>query len=551
MRGEKNNGFLVQGMILAGAGILTRLIGIIYRIPVNNILGDEGQGFYGCAFSIYNIALLLTSYSLPVAVSKLVSARIANGEYRNASRLLKCALLFAAVTGALAAVLVFIFSDAIADGVMNLHLSVYALRVLAPGLFIVAVMGVLRGFFQGMGSMIPTALSQIAEQIVNAIVSIIGASYLIEIGKKAEAAKKNHSVPAAYGAAGGTLGTVTGALVGLAFLIFVFAAFYPTFKRKVTRDIFTRRESYASVFKTLTYTVAPVMLSTAIYNISDTVDQGVFSNIMAAQGHGEKEIASLLGMFTGKYNTMINIPLAIANALGAALIPSLTAALATGSKKRVNRKINTVLRFVLIIAIPCFVGFLVMAEPILDLFYGGNIKLPATMLRIGAISVVFYALSTVTNAVLQGIDRLSAPVKHGAISFAVHEVALIIMLAGFRWGIYAVVVSNIIFSLTMCILNARTLRKATRYRQELWRSVVLPLFSAGVMGLAAFAVSSFLNLIFPKGVSTVLSILVAAAVYAAVLLKSGALTAGEISSLPYGEKICAFLERAHLLKEKA
>ena len=184
---KNNSSFLVQGAILAVAGIITRLIGIAYRIPVNNILGDEGQGFYGCAYSIYNIALLLTSYSLPLAVSKLVSARVAKGEHKNAMRIFKSALLFALAVGTLVGVIVFAFSDFIAGNIMSLRLSAYALRVLAPGLLIVAVMGVVRGFFQGMGTMVPTAVSQILEQIVNAIVSVIGASYLLQMGKKAAA----------------------------------------------------------------------------------------------------------------------------------------------------------------------------------------------------------------------------------------------------------------------------------------------------------------------------------------------------------------------------
>ena len=210
---KKNSSFLMQGIILAAAGIITRLIGIAYRIPVNNILGDEGQGFYGCAFSIYNIALLLTSYSLPLAVSKLVSARVSKKEYKNAMRIFKGALLFAIIVGAVVGIIVFVGAEFIAGEIMSLKLSAYALRVLAPGLFIVAVMGVVRGFFQGMGTMVPTALSQIVEQIVNAIVSIIGASYLLEMGKKVKEAKENTSVPYAYGAAGGTLGTVSGALI--------------------------------------------------------------------------------------------------------------------------------------------------------------------------------------------------------------------------------------------------------------------------------------------------------------------------------------------------
>lgn len=546
---KKNSSFLIQGMILAAAGIITRLIGIAYRIPVNNILGDEGQGFYGCAFSIYNIALLLTSYSLPLAVSKLVSARISKKEYKNAMRIFKGALLFAVIVGALVGTIVFVFSDFIAGDIMSLRLSAYALRVLAPGLFIVAIMGVVRGFFQGMGTMIPTALSQIVEQVVNAIVSIIGASYLIEIGKKAVESKNNPSLPFAFGAAGGTLGTVSGAFIGLLFLLVVMAVFYPKFKRRIGRDQTNDLESYPEIYTVLFLTIAPVILSTAIYNISETLDQGIFSNIMVAQGHTEKETAELLGMFTGKYNTLINIPLAIANALGAALIPSLTATVATGSRKQINEKINMVIRFVMMIAIPCFVGFLVLAEPILDLLYSGNIEIPAQMLRLGAITVVFYCLSTVTNAILQGVNKMTTPVKHGAISLMVHLIGLYIMLVIFKWGIYSVVAGNIIFSLCMCILNGRALKKATRYTQEIRRTFLIPLKAAGIMGITTFLSNLLIGLVAPKTFTTLLALVLAVISYGIALLKLGALSSDEIVALPKGAQIYRILQKARLIDE--
>lgn len=547
---KRNNGFLMQGVILAVAGIITRLIGIAYRIPVNNILGDEGQGFYGCAFSIYNVALLLTSYSLPLAVSKLVSARVAKKEYKNATKIFKGALLFAAIVGALVAVLIFCCADFIAGEIMSLRPSAYALRVLAPGLFIVAVMGVVRGFFQGMGTMIPTAISQIIEQIINAIVSIIGASYLLEMGRKAAESKKDPSFPYAYGAAGGTLGTVSGALFGLLFLLFILSVFYPKFKKRALRDKSGNKEGYRDIYPILLMTIAPVILSTSIYNISETIDQGIFSKVMAAQGHTAKEIAELLGMFTGKYNTLINIPLAIANSLGAALIPSLTAAIATGSKKDIHAKINMVIRFVMMIAIPCAVGFLVLAAPILDLLYSGNIAIPARMLQLGAITVVFYCLSTVTNAILQGVDKMMVPVKHAAISLVVHIVGLFVMLVFFKWGIYAVVVGNIIFSLCMCILNARALKRIKKYRQEYKTTFMIPLKAAAVMGGTTFIVYTLLNLFLPSAVAVIIALLIAVVVYGVSLLKFGAIIPDEIVSLPMGGKIYSILVRLHLMSEE-
>ncbi len=547
---KKENSFLIQGMILAGAGIITRLIGIAYRIPVNNILGDEGQGFYGCAFSIYNIALLLTSYSLPLAVSKLVSARVAKGEHKNAYKILKGALLFATFVGAFVGILVFCFSDFIAGNIMSLKLSAYALRVLAPGLFIVAIMGVFRGYFQGIGTMVPTAVSQILEQIVNAIVSIIGASYLLEMGKKVAEYKTNPSLPYAYGAAGGTLGTVSGAFIGLVFLLVLMKLYYPTMKRQMLQDQTEAEEGYKRVYSVLFLTIAPVILSTAIYNINDTLDQGIFSSIMVAQGHTQKETAEFLGMFTGKYNTLIHIPLAVANALGASMVPSITASITSGTMQEVRKKINLVIRVVMLIAIPSCVAFMTMPHQILSLLYVGNIDIPANMLCIGAVTVIFYCLSTITNSILQGLNKMSTPVKHGAISLGIHLIAVFLMLAVFKWEIYALVVGNIVFSLSMCVLNARAMRKVTGYKQEIKKTFLLPFGAAVVMGIVIVISCKGLALFMPQKIVTLITMLIAAMVYLVALLKLGALKADEIRTFPKGTTLLKVLRKIHLVNEE-
>ena len=547
---KKNNSFLMQGMILAVAGIITRIIGIVYRIPVANILGTEGQGFYATAFSIYNIALLLTSYSLPLAVSKLISARVSKGERKNAMRIFKGALWFAFIVGSAVACIVFFFSDFIAKTIMSMAPSAYALRVLAPGLLIVAVMGVLRGFFQGMGTMMPTAISQILEQIVNAVVSIIGASYLLEMGKKAAEKANNDSVAYAYGAAGGTLGTVCGALFGLLFLLFVMKIYSPTIKKQLKRDHSKKRESYREIYMILLMTIAPVILSTAIYNISETIDIGMFGSIMAAQGHSLKERSDLLGRFSSHYNVLINIPLAVANALGASLIPSLTAAVAVGNKKQIHSKIAMAIRFSMMIAIPSFVGFLVLANPILALLFNGNIDISANMLRLGAITVVFYCMSTVTNAILQGLNKMTIPVKHGAISLGIHLVGLLIMLVIFKMGIYAVVASNIIFSISMCILNARSLKHDAGYRQEVKNTFLIPSIASIVMGGAAFVIYFLCNLVISQNVAVIIALIVAVLIYAVSLLKLGGLSSEEILALPKGSTLLSLFRKLHLVKEE-
>lgn len=547
---KKNEGaFLIQGAILASAGIITKVIGLIYRIPLINIMGDQGQAYYGIAFEIYAIALLLTSYSLPLAVSKLVSARVAKGERRNAFRVFKAALLFAITAGTLIGLIVFFGSDFIAGKIMAMEPSKYALRVLAPCLLVVAIMGVIRGYFQGLGTMLPTAISQILEQIVNAVVSVVGASYLFEFGKKAAETKAKEYLPAAYGAAGGTLGTLTGAIAGLLFLIFVFLAYKKIIKRQLRRDQSRYRESYSDIFTVLFYTITPVILSTAVYQSTKILDAGIFSNIMDVQGMPKEEYETLWGMYSGKFNTLVNVPLAISNAVGASVIPSLTAAVTSGNRKLVYNKIQLATRFTMIISIPSMVGCMVLARPVLDLLFSGNNKIPAMLLVSGSVTIVFYSLSTITNAMLQGVNRMTVPIRNAAISLGIHLVSLLIMLVAFKMNIFAVIGGTIVFSFSMCVLNQRALRREIGYRQERMKTFVIPLMASIIMGIVALIVQMLLEFLLPQKLATVFTLVIAVLVYGVALLLLGGLTEEEIRSMPKGNSIVKLLKKVHLLRE--
>ena len=181
-RSNNRSNYIMQGSILAAASIVSRLIGMLYRLPVTNIITDHGNDYYSAAYEIYNIILLISSYSLPLAVSKLVSAKAALGQYRNAYRIFRGALYMAFLVGLLGSLLTYFGAGFFTGSLLNTPESELSLKVLALAVFFLAVMGVLRGFFQGMGSMMPTAVSQIIEQIFNAVVSIAAASFLFQYG---------------------------------------------------------------------------------------------------------------------------------------------------------------------------------------------------------------------------------------------------------------------------------------------------------------------------------------------------------------------------------
>ena len=216
---KKKSNFIVQGGILAAAGILSRIIGIARRFPMEHIIGDVGNGYYSAAYEVYSIMLIISCYSLPLAVSKVVSAKMSKRQYKNANRAFQCAMIFALVAGGLTFLIVEVFGDIIASKFILEPMSAMALKVLGPALLIVSVMGVFRGYFQGLGTMMPTAISQIIEQIFVLIASIAGAFILYNRGEKVGALLHNENYAPSYGAAGASLGPVIGSLIGLIFPI--------------------------------------------------------------------------------------------------------------------------------------------------------------------------------------------------------------------------------------------------------------------------------------------------------------------------------------------
>lgn len=549
---KKDSNFLVQGSILAAASIVSRIIGLLYRLPMTDIIGDTGNNYYSCAFEIYNIMLIISSYSLPLAVSKLVSARMAKGERTATFQILKGALVFAMGVGALVALIVY-FGAEFFTSMLQTPLSIFALKVLAPVLIVVAVLGVLRGFFQGLGTMLPSAISQIIEQIVNAIVSIWAAYVLFQYGSKiGQVLGDPERYGAAYGAMGGTLGTNLGAVSALLFMLFVFYVYMRSFKKKMKREKNVEVDSFAYTMRILVITIIPVLLSSTIYNISGIIDQGLFKNIATMQGYTVNEIDVWWGVFSGKYKVLINVPISIASAMAASSVPSLAASFAAGEKESVNNQINAAIRFIMVIAMPCCVGLAVLAKPIFTLLFPGTLSSldsATTMMWVGAIAVVFYSLSTLTNGLLQGIDQLKIPVRNAAIALIAHVILLVCLMLFFRLNIYAVVIANAFFAFLVCVLNAFELQRHSGYKQEFIKTFLIPAASAAIMGVIAFGVYTLGFMLLKNNlVCIILSIIVAVVVYAVALLLLKGLSEEEIRKFPKGHLLIAGAKKLHLLK---
>lgn len=538
---RKKNNYLVQGSILAVSSIIVRFIGMLYKIPVTRIIGDEGMGNYTSAYEIYNLALLLSSYSIPLAVSKLISAREAKKEHKNSLKVFYVALCTALILGLLASIVVFAGADLWAS-ITKFEDSAIALRILAPTIFVFAIMGVLRGLFQGKNTMMPTAVSQILEQIVNAIVSIAAAYYLM----------KEHNASmrvAAYGAAGGTAGTLAGAVVALLFLGLVFMAYMPLFMKKAKKDTISA-ESYIDVSKALFITVFPIILSQTVYNLSGTIDNAMFGNIMGGKDMASSEITTLFGVYSNKYRQLTNLPVALATALGTAIVPTLAMNYSNNDLDGVKQKIHSTVKLNMLISIPAAVGMAVLAEPIILVIYTGreNFELSVNLLRIGSVAVIFFALSTLTNGILQGINKMNLPVIHAAISLAIHIIFLFILLKVINMGAYGLVLGNVTFALIVCILNWIAIAKHIDYKQEIKKTFLIPLSASIIMGAVTYFVYNILlKLLRQKVIALFAAFMAAVLSYALLVIIMKAFTKDEMLELPKGRKLLDICEKLKLM----
>lgn len=541
----KTSGILKQGSILAVASILVRMIGLVYRIPMNNILGDDGMGVYSASYEVYNIMLIISSYGLPMAVSKMVSLKCAERKYKNAYTLFYRTLVFSIFTGGLAALFLYFGADFLEQNFYAKYRGIaLPLRVLAPTIFIVAVMGVFRGLFQGRNTMMPTAVSQIFEQIVNAFVSVAASFMLMR-------RYSDSSKVAGWGAAGGTMGTLFGAITAFLILFFIYLLYRPIMEKQKQRDRVSVQESLAVSYKLILCTVIPIILSQTVYQLSGIIDVTLFNMAMEGKGVSDKQTSSLLGIYSTKYRTLVNVPTAVSTAIASSMIPALVSSYLKNNKKEVHERIELAVKFNMIIAFPSAVGLAVLGEPILRLlFRNSDFALGGAMLMTGSSCVIFYALSTVTSGVLQSIDKMNLPVIHSLASLILHVFLVYGLLLYTDMGAFALVVGNVTYPVLVCWLNGRSVRKYTGYRQEIVRTFSVPLIASVLMGVVTYLIYQGCFMVTHRiYVAIIPAIAVAVLSYFILVLKLQGLNRRELYEFPFGRRMSIVADKLHLLKD--
>jgi stage V sporulation protein B len=550
MGNSKKSGFIMQAGILAAAGIIVRLIGILYRSPLVAIIGDEGNGYYNTAYTIYTIILLISSYSIPAAISKVIAARLAKREYRNAQRIFTCSFIYVMITGGIGSLLCFFGAEFFVG-----QNSATVLKVFAPTIFLSGLLGVFRGYFQAHRTMLQTSFSQIVEQILNAIVSLLAAYLLMGL-----VADKDATTQAIYGAVGSALGTGSGVLIALIFMWLIYLLNKPSIQKRIQRDKTEAVLGYGEIFKIIILMVTPVVLSTFIYNVNTASNLKFYQEIMQIfKGYSEVEATTNYGLYSGKAMQIINIPVAIASSMSAAIIPTIARTYEMHARQETNMKIAQAIKVTMLISIPSAVGLFVLAKPVVLLLYPqkATVDMVAALIRCMAVAVVFYGLSTLTNAVLQGTGKVNKPVTHALCALVMQTLILVPLLLYTNLDLYALCIATVIYALLMCLLNALSIRKHLNYEQELFKTFVLPAIAAFWMGVVAGTVYFGLD----KGIvllaemsqfwrniiCLIPSLLIAVIVYFMLVIKLGAVSKNELKTMPKGHVLVRIAEKLHLV----
>ena len=525
---SKRNVLVKNASFLMAAALISKVVGLLYKSPLARIVGADGMAYYGLAQQAYLILLMIASYSIPQAVSKIIAEKLAQGEYRNAQKYFKGSLLYATVAGGAVALFCLVGASILIPS--NQQGATLALRVLSPTIFLSGILGVYRGYFQAYRNMVPTSISQILEQFANAAFSILAAWFFIEV----VAGSDKDSIDR-WGAAGGTIGTGVGVVAALLFVLVVYHLNRKIIQKKIASDQTGQEESYQEVIGVILRMVTPIILSAFIYNVNGYIDGYLFSEILGHQGFEDEGIRMLYTEYSIYFLSIINIPLTLSSAAPTSMIPEVSAAYARDHLELANRKVDQAVQLSMFISIPSAVGLAVLSQPIVRILFPDTIGTAGLLLTVGAVTVVLNGLSNISNGVLQGIGLPNLPMRNAAIALVVDVSSLVVMLLTTGLGILAVVLAIIIYSVLICILNDRSMKKYLGYKNKWVDAYLIPFLASIPMALAAWLLFMGVYFLIPSDLlGLAVSVPLAAVVYVVLYIVIARVPEEELRAFPFG-----------------
>lgn len=528
--------FLRGAAVLGVAGLLVQVMGAIFRIPLGNIIGDEGMGYYQTAYPIYVFLLVFSTNGAPAAISKMTSERVALGCHSEAHRVFKLSFILMFILGIVASSIFFFGAEFIVNAFRNPG-AYYAMVSIAPALLFVPIMAVFRGYFQGLQQMEPTAVSQLVEQAVRVAVGLTLAVILVPKGIE-------------YAAAGATIGTSIGPIAGVVMLVIIYYIRRRKLHCEIEKNQAAEKESAGKILGTLAAIAVPITIGVSILPIMNIVDVAIVMRRLQEVGFSPENANALYGQLTGMAGPVINIPMALALSIALSMVPAIAAANSTRDTDFLNMNVRLGLRTAMIIGVPCTFGLMTLAEPIMLLIYPMQAESAASAapcLFILAAGIIFLSVAQTMAGILQGLGHPYVAVVSLGAGVVVKAASTYILSGIPGLNVQGAAIGSSLAFAVIGILNFIAVKKYTGTTFNVKLSVWKPLFSGIIMGVVVLAVYYLCRSVIGNSLSTVLAIGSGAASYGILLLKTKAIEAHEIRLLPKGEKLAGLLTKLKLI----
>lgn len=530
MNENKKDNFLAGAAILGMAGVLVKILGAIFRIPLVWIITSTGLGYYQTAYPIYVMLLSIATSGFPVAISKMVSERRILGNYKGAEKVFRFVFKILLGFGIVASAFIVISAKHIVTETLENPKAYLAMIMLSPAILIVPIMASFRGYFQGRNDMRPSALSQVVEQFVRVVVGLGLAYILVKQGLE-------------YGAAGATFGATAGAIAGLLTILYMYS------KRVKDEENLSHfeDESNIKILKELLTIALPIIVGALVMPIMNIIDLALVIKILKKIGFTIEEANSMYAQLTGMAATLINLPQVITSAIAISLVPVISSAFAEKNHEKLKSNINLAIRVSVIIGLPCSVGLFVLSAPITKMLFPFEPTSVAHILAIVSIGVIFLSLIQSFTSILQGIGKAHIPVINLFVG-ALVKIILTYLLTSIPWlNVKGAAISTVCAYIIACVLDYISVKKYFDIKIDIRKMVISPVITTVIMGFVAVVVHKCMYMILSNSKAVMISILLSGVVYIILLFKLKCITKEDLMSINKGRKLISKLEKLRLI----
>ena len=520
-------------LILTFSNVLIKAVGLLFKIPLTNLIGETGMGYFNAAYTIYAWFYMLTTAGLSVAVSMVVSESRAKANTAQIKVILRTVLILFFAIGAIGTLIMVLGAGKFAE-LIHVPEAAICIMAIAPSLFFSCMSSALRGYFQGYQIMFPTAVSQVMEALGKLFIGISIAKYTLSLGMKTQSV-----------AACALLGIAIGVAAGFLFLTVAKLCFnekkYNNEYASIDGET-TTVQSGRSIAARLVKIAIPVTISSSVMSLTSIFDTVIMPGGLMRFGYTNAEAVMIYGNYTSLAVPMFNLPPVLIYAITYSVVPLITASVARREFEDAKRYMRSSMKLTSLIAMPCAVGLSVLAYQILSLFFKDEmVENGAGMLTALAPSVFFVCLVAITNSILQACGKQGKPIISMLAGSAVKLVASLVLIP--ILGKYGSPVSTLLCYITIVVINMYFVAKYAGVVPSLVNVYLKPLAASAACGAVAMLVSLKLLPIIGATLSTVISIVCAVVVYALFILILKCLTKEDIELLPKGDKVYLILKK--------